>query len=177
MNPRLRGFTLVELAICLFLMVLIAGAVTLSLRRKHRVLDMDWAVIELTQFDHRLRDRAKRFDQPLQWIVSVDDNHCRSVNQVTQEAVGSPLYLGGRVRVESVFLADQKVDHGEIAIAYNELGRSPTFIMKLVGGDSQNRVERSLLFVGMTGQVMEVLDSDAHEVVETWETTARPDDG
>lgn len=150
-----RGFTLVEIMVCLFIVALLAAAVSLSLGGVNRVAQMQDTVERFCQYERLTRQQARRFGRATQLVFLLDGDQVVRVDALTQEPRGQAFVLPPGYRIDRVALHDRMVTDGQVAIPCSTRGQSLSYAARLVGPADQTRW---VLFAGMTGQVTEVED-------------------
>lgn len=78
-----RGFTLIEVAVCLVILGLLTGTAALSLRDRQHNLDLDTWTERFATLDHQTRERAESQGKP--WLIVVDFEQQRIWNEAANE--------------------------------------------------------------------------------------------
>ena len=160
--PRRRAFTLIELAGVLALSALLAGGATMMLSSSRRQVEFDDAIGQLIHADSTIRDIA-RLDHDI---------------QMSFDAVGKKIYrtdtstgglsivaeFTGRLRIEQVIIAGERLPNGEARVSYSAGGLSSTYaiLISAPGGRHQ-----WVAFLGLSGQSMRLKDEDVATMFET----------
>jgi len=147
------GFTLIELAVCLVVMGLLAAMTAVSLRGAARMHRMEDVVDQLRTMDQMTRTSAVRFDRPTTLHFDIEGGVVvRNVEQVAgdlavQWNLPSGIAIEG-VRVQGHAWADRRVD-----VQYAPAGYSGTYAIGLRSADG---AEAYCLIAGLTGQMTQV---------------------
>lgn len=135
---RGRGFTLIEIAVCLVILGLLTGLAALSLRGVQRNVDMETWVERVAALDRQARDRAERQGQP--WRLVLDVQQQRIWNESTDESgqdkssteLGTPQgWELAAVQVHRGDAAREFVNGGQDTVLCATHGVSPSYAIEL----------------------------------------------
>jgi len=161
-----RGFTLVEVSVCLLVIAVIAGIVAVRGRGAHRQATMDQVVSDLVTLDSRLRQRARLLGEPqmvvfdetertIQWHASGDASPATArnlpgVGHVEVLGLLGVPSVGEDLSGERPSLLTAVASAAEQRVGFTTEGTSPTYGWVLHEAASGRR--SALLFAGLTGQ-------------------------
>lgn len=153
--PR-RAFSLVEVAMVLLVLALVAGAVTLRVRPILLRMDMRACLDEAAEFDRMSRAIAREHGRPVLLVFDLAEGRVRRTGEDGRERLGEPLDLPPGRRLAEVRLAGRPVRSGCASVSISAAGLGPTYALAIEGRDGTDR--RWLLMAGLTGQVVEAAD-------------------
>ena len=175
-----RGFTMIELMVCMIIIGLLAGMVALSLRGMGERAKWEDVVDQVKQIDQQVRMHAvlndvcgqMRFDlrhvRSEIWYVPADDSDMREVHKQTQMRawrVASPF------RISEVRVAGGEGAQSQIALPISSNGITLTYALKIDGqassdaSVSQSASETWLVFIGATGQVYQTEEREEVDAI------------
>ena len=154
-----QGFTLVELLVCIALLALTAGLVSLSLRSRHRDASINDAVRQIGFADQLLRHTARILgnDVELRLGLGLDQDgsvNIRSVSPRQREVVMEPVHLPRGLRIERVCLSGRSFDRDAVTITCSSRGQTPTYAMLLGSGEKK----RWIIVTGLGGELYPIDD-------------------
>ena len=181
------GFTLMEVAVCLVLLGLLAGVVVLSLEETRQRATWASVVERVTAADAHCRDTAERLGRPVTLVLDLEGGEGGTLRRGGGESDSSPVEAGGsglwrmppRYRLVSLRVQGQAEEvYRQTAIPFSLDGRSPTYAVQVEG---PRRETRWLLVAGQTGRVTEFDHEESiTSILETLQThggEAWPDAG
>ena len=152
---RQQGFTFVELAVTLALLVVLAAAVVLSLGRWQQPVLLQDVVDRLVSADRVARQSAR--------------DHQRYEQLVFDRATGcwQGARGGGKLpagyRLADLWIDGQQQGQNPSVVEYAPSGRSPSFALRLAAPNGQ---QRWLVLTGLTGQAVVLKEErDAREIM------------
>ena len=162
-----RAFTLVEVAVVILIMGIMAGAVTLRLASPMHRAGLATAVAEIGSFDHLTRTQAREADRPMRLVIDLAEGR---LLRTTEEGdpLGTTFALPSGYRLARLLVADRTIYSGSTSLCCSRLGATPTYAVLVEAPDGQ---KRWVLVAGLTGQTME---SDDEKEVQGILDAARP---
>ncbi|MCA9264564.1 MAG: prepilin-type N-terminal cleavage/methylation domain-containing protein [Planctomycetales bacterium] len=158
MNRR-RGFTLIELVAVVVLIALVASVATVSLQEPLKNAKRKDAIERYTAFDRAIRSWTRRRGASAKIVVDIERNIASVESTTKRVPLNIPPFSGGRtVRIRGVRQPGQSDAKNELEIPFAESGISPSYALELRDALGQN--QSYLLFVGVSGEVMETNDAD-----------------
>lgn len=142
----------------LLVLGLLAGMVALSLHGAAERAQLIDAVGAFGQHERLTREIARHGEQPLQMVVHLDAGRVERVHAATQQPRGQPLQLPGRFRFEQLWLAEQRLLAGQIAIPCSRRGYTPSYAVQITDGRQGSGQQRWLVVAGLSGQITEIDD-------------------
>jgi prepilin-type N-terminal cleavage/methylation domain-containing protein len=160
---RRRGFTLIELAVVILILALVAAAAVLRFEGPLRRAQMSDVVDLVTAFDRLTRDFAREHDRPV-WLVVEEIHHrLRRTGGKDGSDLGVPLVLPPGYSVPQVWVRGQARTYLRAAIPCSRRGLTPTYGL-LIEGPAGRR--QWLVLVGLSGQSIQVKDErDAQAIL------------
>jgi prepilin-type N-terminal cleavage/methylation domain-containing protein len=155
---KTQGFTLLELAVVLLILAIVAGAVTLHLETPLRRARMRDLVDDFAAFDRFTRTQAREQDRPLRLEADLGTGRLRWTNDLGTETLGAPLLLPSDYRIARMFVRGQDLVGGCAAVSCSRQGLMPTYALLLAGS---GRTSQWILVAGLTGQCVEMDSEDA----------------
>lgn len=179
-GSRPRGFTLLEVAVCLLILGLLTGTATLSLRGVKQNVDFETWGDQLTAFDRQTRQRAEQQGRPWQILIDVEDGRLLSQPSTNNASVprlasytpgnsgdyqshpgaGAVLGMPRGWELINATTDDENTAHttgGQIPVLVSTRGLTPTYVLHLRNENKQNRW---LLASGGSGQWIETDDEE-----------------
>ena len=147
-----RAFSLVEVALVVLILAILAGAMTLGVRGPLGRVGMRGLVDEIKTFDHLTRTYAREHDRPLRLVADLAGGRLRRTSEDGRDAFGEALKMPAGHRIAEVRLAGRRVTSGTVALSVSARGLSPTYALRVKGPGGR---EQWLLVAGLTGQVTE----------------------
>ena len=160
---RRDGFTLLEIAVVVFIAALLAAVVSVAFARTLGEKRLENVVGALKEIDSEARRRARREGTP--GVVRFDLGR----GTITQEVVRTrdppkEYRLSRRLRIERLLVAGddgRRSTHGVVAIPVSTNGQTPSYAVFLSGREEEDATV--LLFAGLSGQVRVLDDRDEAE--------------
>jgi len=149
---RHKGFSLVEVALVLLILAILAGAVTLGVRGTLGRVGMRGLVDEIKMFDHLTRTFARQHDRPLRLVADLAAGRLRKTSADGRDEFGEVLKIPAGHRIAEVRLAGRRVTSGTVAVSVSARGLSPTYALRVEGPGGRRQW---LLVTGLSGQVTE----------------------
>ncbi|WP_432799800.1 type II secretion system protein [Poriferisphaera sp. WC338] len=161
---RLRGFTLIELMVCMIIIGLLAGTVVVSLRGLSDKVTRDDVIDQLVMMDQRVRSYAvlHRKAGQLRFDLSKVPSTIRLVTPSENEYEaykrdGQTWRMHQSYRLSEIRLAGGESSHTQIALPVSSQGIMTTYALKIDRVIERIEVDTSasvwLVFAGITGQV------------------------
>ncbi len=143
------AFTLIEMLVAVVLLGIISTAAALSFRSSIHSASATDATAQIKYLDSTSRQRAQRFNQPVQIIFDLTNSTLsrREGNKKSEPSFTASLPRG--FSIDEVNIAGQSTFNGENAVTCSPAGLSPSYAVHLVGPD----FDRWLLFAGLSGQM------------------------
>ena len=160
-----RGFSLIELAACLVIIGMLAGAASLSLRGVSEQMSLSDAGEQLQQFDELWRQHAIRHGQASQLVIDLAQQslYCQTIRAGDGDAAQRQLRLPGTLKLVEVKLADEPAIRTAVAITCTAKGIGPTYAVAI---EHRRTSERKWFIVaGLTGQVTQAEDEEQVDAV------------
>lgn len=151
------GFTLVELSVVITLVVLFLGVTAYSIRGPYRRAEFTHAIDRVKNFDSQIRQLASRKRWPVELVYDCDRHRITATSLVENRPLNRSFRLPGQVKFERVVTRKGPVSHGDVNIPLTASGQSPTYAIGLSNAAGQ---QQTLLFFGVTGQVLETKDEE-----------------
>ena len=165
MISRSKGFTLIEITAVVVLMALLAGAVSATFFSWHSQAQMASVIGKLKHFDRVSREYARMSGRPAKLVIRAVDNQLIYTeglvadigifNEESQSPNLQVLNLPDGYWLERIVVDDYEGDIGEEILAVSSKGQTPTYGLMLMNDKNE---EYWLVFVGMTGQIIESED-------------------
>jgi prepilin-type N-terminal cleavage/methylation domain-containing protein len=148
-----RGFTLIELAIVILILAIVAAATVLRLGGPLRRVQMGDVVDLVAAFDGLARDYARTHDRAVWLVVDVPQRRLRRASGENGADLGAPLALPPGYRVAQVWLRGQPRGYGRTAIPCSQHGLTPSYGLLIEGPGGRRQW---LVFAGLSGQNVQV---------------------
>jgi prepilin-type N-terminal cleavage/methylation domain-containing protein len=156
------GFTLIEVLAVLVILSVIAAAAVYTVRFPIQTARMDLAVQQLTLLDNQIRQHAQRFGHVAQLTIDLDQATLYWTETAGDRLMAHSHRLEG-ARLDRFASATRRADRGRVMIAYRTNGETPSYAVRLRSGRGPSKW---LLFVGLTGQTVQV--DDEREISDTF---------
>ena len=166
------GFTLVELTTVVILLALIAGIATVVFRDPYRKARHQATIDRLEFIDPHVRRVAKK--RPGELVFDLSKGTATWQERDTGPVSESVTLASGLLIDEIWTLAGGTQSSGEVTVSFHPNGTSGTYAVRTSVNDI---AVRWLLFVGMTGQQMEIGDDNEAQAVLESLVTSGPDAG
>ena len=147
-----RAFTIIEVLVVLLLVAMMAAFAALSLRGSDSASTLGDAIDHIQHLDRITRDRAERTGQTHTLVVNLDQPLIQ-ISDTPKKAGMTMVAFGNDVRPTALWLSNRPITAGKTAIAYQPNGGSPDFAITI---SSTSAPAKRLLFIGATGQVVEI---------------------
>jgi prepilin-type N-terminal cleavage/methylation domain-containing protein len=146
-----RGFSLIEVAVVILILGIMAGVVTLRLAGPLGKANLDTILAEAGSMDHLTRTAARQQGRPVQLVIDLAEQSLRTKG--TDGADLGPAYLlPSGYRLAKLYLGNHTSYSGQTAILCSRLGQTATYGLQLEAPSGQRRW---LLVAGLTGQTVE----------------------
>jgi len=152
---RARAFSLVELAVVLVILAIMAAAVTLRAHGPMRQCRMEDVVDRVVQYDYLTRSQARQHGRAMHLVVDLNEGQLRRTDVKEERAFGTELTMPRDFRVGRLLVRDGDLSAGSVSIAVGEHGWTPSYAVRLDGPGGR---KQWLLFLGLTGQALRVDD-------------------
>jgi len=169
--PR-RGFSLIELALVLLILAMVAGAVTLRVQPIFARMDAEGCLDAVADFDRLSRSFAREQNRSLLLVFDFADGSLRRMSEDGRETLGQTLPLASGWHFAEVRLAGTLIRSGSVSLRLSDQGLGPTYAVSI---RNRNGQIRRLLVAGLSGQVMEAATQqevdDAFKALDAWDHT------
>lgn len=156
-RPRVGdGFTLLELAVVLVLLALLAGVATMRLALPYRQARLGDVVQRIRVMDEQVRFRAARCDQAVWLVCDFDSNAICAEVSGDERVAHLRCVLPRAIALGRVRLVGRIHDGGRMTIPVAADGQTASYAVRL---DVGQRPGPWLFFAGISGQ-MTVLESE-----------------
>jgi prepilin-type N-terminal cleavage/methylation domain-containing protein len=146
-----RGFSLIEVAVVVLILGIMAGAVTLRMAGPLNKANLDTITAEAGSFDHLARTTAREQNRPVRLVVDMGEPSLRAAGEDGQ-SLGPAYILPSGCKLAKLYLGNQTFYSGQTAIQCSRLGHTATYGLEIETSNSQRRW---LLVAGLTGQIVE----------------------
>ena len=146
-----RGFTLIEIAVLVVIVGLLAVAISIRSAGWFRSARMQDIVSQLNNFDRQARSYTKRFNRSVQLDFDLDQGTIVRVDPTTQQPLIHRIQLPRGFAIKQVSIATEKINSGQVTIPCSAAAHTPTYALSISG---PNRQSRQILVVGTTGQIV-----------------------
>ena len=144
---RRQGFTIIELAVTVMILSVIAGGVALRIHAPLRATQARDAVARLADLDAETRRMARRQDKAIDLVF--DANRIQRMDRTVNEPIGPSVRLPSWCQIESVQFPARPADVARVVVPYSRGGHAPTYTVHLLPGKKQHRW---VLCCGLTGE-------------------------
>ena len=143
------AFTLIESLIAVVLLGIISTAAALTFRSSLQSASTTDAIEQIKYLDSSARQRAKRFNQPVELIFDVTNSSLsrREGSKRNDESFHASLPRG--FSIDQINIAGQSTFNGEISLTCSPTGLTPSYALHLIGPN----FDQWLLFAGLSGQM------------------------
>jgi prepilin-type N-terminal cleavage/methylation domain-containing protein len=149
-----NAFTLIELVVVIVIMAILSTIAAMSLGGTMSRYDLVRATETVQRFDANARRQARATQAPV--AMTIDRNKKRLKVDADGADRDAAYKLPGRVTISNIRLHRRFVTGGNFAVTVSPDGQSPTYAVELSRGD----MKRWLIFVGVSGQVIEAQNED-----------------
>lgn len=151
-----RAFTLIELLAVIVLLGIISTAAALTFRSSLQSASSTEAVAQFKYLDSTSRQRAQRFNQPVELIFDTSNGTIsrREGSKRNDESFTASLPRG--FSIDAINVAGNSIFNGEASITCSPTGLTPSYAIHLIGPN----FDQWLLFAGLSGQVTLVKDEE-----------------
>ena len=149
MTPR-RGFSLIELAVVMAILAIVAGVVVLRMHGPRQAVAMQDVLDRLASLDRLARLHARGHDQPLRIVVDPASGVVRRVEAKDGQAVGVAVALPPGYRIQSVRVGADDPAGTSASIGVSRHGLSASYAVAIEGPAGQRKW---MLIAGLTGEV------------------------
>jgi len=163
-----RAFSLIELALVLVILALVAGTVAVGVRGTLARVTLEDCLDEIEAFDRTTRRLATEQDEALRLVVDLARGRLRRTDADGRDDRGEALHVPDGWRLAEVRLLGRRVTSGTVAVSVSARGLGPTYALRLEGAEGRGRW---IAVAGLTGQTWEPEDGDA--VQQVFETIGR----
>ena len=155
------GFTLLEILAVVSILGILTAATAWSLTPRLAHAQLNRALGQIAELDHRARDLAERHGVPTRIRIHLRDNTVTILND--QSPTSGHVTLPRGVDLAAVQIGSRITRQGTVDITVSRTGQSASYGIQLATA-TDNDVW--LIVVGMTGQILERKDSrDAREIL------------
>ncbi len=145
------GFTLIEVAVVVVLIGLLAGATALRPIDWFRSAQMEEAVGRLAWIDQQARGYAMRFDRPVGLRFDLTAGTAVRVDLETNKPQSHRVRLPHGFAMKRVVTAHRRVDSGKVTLPCTAQQHTPTYAVLVAGPSGESQW---VVVVGLTGQVI-----------------------
>ena len=144
-----RAFTLIETLVVVVLLGIISTAAGLTFRSSLQSASATDAIAQIKYLDSTSRQRAVRFNQPVQFIFDLTNSSLsrREGGKRNDESFTASLPRGSSI--DQINIAGQSTFNGEISLNCSPTGLTNSYAIHLIGPN----FDQWLLFAGLTGQM------------------------
>ena len=155
MKPR-RAFTLIELLAVIVLLGIISTAAALTFRSSLQAANSTEAINQARYLDSTARQRAQRFNQPVELIFDVTNGTIsrREGSKRNDESFTASLPRG--FSIDQINIAGNSIFNGAATINCSSTGLTPSYAVHLIGPN----FDQWLLFAGLSGQITFIRDEE-----------------
>jgi len=158
-----RGFTLIEIAVLIVIVGLLAVAVSIRSAGWFRSARIQDIVSQLNNFDRQARSYTKRFNRAVRLEFDLDQGTIVRVDPATQQPMTHRIQLPRGFAIKQVSTVTGQIHSGQVTIPCSTAAHTPTYAVSISG---PNRQSRQILVVGTTGQM--VLLNHEREISNTF---------
>lgn len=144
-----RGFSLIEMALVILILGILAGAVTLRISGPMRNARMDAYLRDLRVYDDLTRTMARRRGEFLHVVMDLDNGRLQRRTRNEHAAIGQPMRTSSEIRVAELRLADRHIPEGTAALEFTPQGFSPTYALRVLGPNGR---EAWVMWLGLSGE-------------------------
>ena len=160
-----RGFTLVELAMVLLILGIVAGGTVLKVQGPLANAELRDVIDQVASFDTNTRLAACEQDRPIRILIRPSEGSLSRIDEQGRKLDSRSLVLPRKLSIQRVRVRSLDVDSGEVAICCSRQGKTPTYAVWVQGsGRSQ-----WLVVLGLTGLILQA--ENEQEVREILEAT------
>lgn len=151
-----KGFSLIELAVVLLIVAVVAAAVTLRTEGPLRRAQMRDITGQIAEFDRLTRVYARQHDQPLRIAVDLATGRIsRSDERGSQ--LGTSCKLPPGCKIARLIAPSEDITIGSMAISCSRGGFTPSYAMLIENRGGQ---QQWLLWAGLTGELVRIDDEE-----------------
>ncbi len=148
-----RAFSLVEVALVLLILAILAAAVTLEVRAPLARIGMRAVLDEIAAFDRLTRVFAREHDRPVRLVVALAAGRIRRTDEGGRDPLGEALKLPSGYRIAGLRLAGRRINSGSVAVSCSARGLTPTYAVRVDGPGGRRQW---ILVAGLSGQITEL---------------------
>jgi prepilin-type N-terminal cleavage/methylation domain-containing protein len=156
-----NAFTLIELVVVIVIMAILSTIAAVSLSGTMGKYDLSRAAETIERFDANARRQARVTQAPV--TMTIERTKGRLKVDVAGRDRDATYRLPGRVTIGSIRLHRRFVAGTVFAASVSADGQSPTYAVEL----SRGRMTRWLVFVGVSGQVVQAENEDQVDALFT----------
>ena len=146
-----RGFSLIEVAVVILILGIMAGAVTLRLAGPLGRANLGTIMAEAASLDHLARTAAREQGRPVRLVIDLGEPALCAAGEDGAD-LGPAYRLPSGYRLARLYLGNQTFNSGQTAVQCSRLGHTATYGLEVEAPSGQRRW---LLVVGLTGQTVE----------------------
>ncbi|MEM9916318.1 MAG: prepilin-type N-terminal cleavage/methylation domain-containing protein [Planctomycetota bacterium] len=168
---RGRGFTLIELAVCLIILGLLTGTAALSLRGLQHNMDLETWDEQIAQLDHLTRQRAEQQGKPWRMVFDLERQRVWAEPQLSLETPSKNLKVPRGWALDEVLTSDEQANYAyprttrQVTVTCSTQGVTSTYALRL--SNSKTGHKHQVLVVGSSGQRIELNDEHSIEDIFT----------
>lgn len=150
------AFTLIELLAVIVLLGIISTAAALTFRSSIQSASSTDAVAQIKYLDSTARQRAQRFNQPVELIFDLTNSTLsrREGSKRNDESFTAALPRG--FAIDQINIAGNSIFNGEASVRCSTTGLTPSYAIHLIGPN----FDQWLLFAGLSGQMTLINDEE-----------------
>ena len=148
------GFTLIEVMFAVVILGIMAASAALSFRSSIDTASARDVTEQLKMLDSSARQRAVRFNQPVEIIFDLADSSIarREGRRNSEESFHASLPRG--FVIDQVNIAGKSTFNGEASLTFSTRGYAPSYAVHLIGPE----FDQWMLFAGLSGQMTSIKD-------------------
>jgi len=168
-NNSSGAFTLIEMAVCLVILGIIASVTILSLNGRRSLSRADEAVSRLVSFEKRARQSTQRHAHRCQLVFEVGGNKVNRINTISKNHEVRSLILPGQWKINHLYIREMdvlktssktqysKLHSGHVAINVGIDGRSLDYAIEIANSHDSSQW---IYFAGFTGEPINLDDEE-----------------